>query len=123
MTLAVLSLVLLGAALHAGWNALVRASPTRIIFQHVIPNVAHLSFVYFSLVFIGAIKAEVILSFLGFGAQNQPSWGIMINQARSDMAIDRYWQLGAATVFMFVLVLAFNVFTDALQDALDPKSV
>ena len=99
-------------ALGAGWP--------RILLGHVLPNVAHLSFVYFSLVFIGAIKAEVILSFLGLGVQGQPSWGIMIDQARAELAVDFYWQIGAATAFMFVLVLAFNVFTDALQDALDP---
>lgn len=97
------------------------ASPWRILLLHVIPNVAHLSFIYFALVFIGAIKSEVILSFLGLGVQKQPSWGIMIDQARAELAVDFYWQIGAATLFMFVLVLAFNLFTDALQDALDPK--
>ncbi|MEM7249616.1 MAG: ABC transporter permease, partial [Acidobacteriota bacterium] len=95
----------------------------RILFRHVIPNVLHLSLVYFSLSFIGAIKAEVILSFLGFGVKNRPSWGLMIDQAKTDLAIDFYWQIGAATVLMFGLVLAFNVFTDSLQDALDPKTV
>jgi len=97
------------------------ASPWRILVRHIIPNVSHLSFVYFALVFIGAIKSEVILSFLGLGVQRQPSWGIMIDQSRAELAVDFYWQIGAATAFMLVLVLAFNVFTDALQDALDPK--
>lgn len=99
------------------------ASPLRILLRHIVPNVAHLSFIYFSLVFIGAIKSEVILSFLGLGVQDQASWGIMIDQSRAELATDFYWQIGAATAFMFVLVLAFNVFTDALQDALDPKAV
>jgi len=99
------------------------APRARILIRHVIPNVAHLSFVYFALVFIGAIKSEVILSFLGLGVQNQPSWGVMIDQARAELAVDFYWQIGAATAFMFVLVLAFNVFTDTLQDVLDPKNV
>ena len=99
------------------------ASPLRVLARHVVPNVLHLAFIYFSLVFIGAIKSEVILSFLGLGVQDQPSWGIMIDQSRAELATDFYWQIGAATAFMFVLVLAFNVFTDALQDALDPKAV
>ena len=98
-------------------------SRLRVLLVHIVPNVAHLAFVYFSLVFIGAIKAEVILSFLGLGVQDQPSWGIMIDQSRAEIAIDLYWQLGAATAFMFLLVLAFNIFTDALQDALDPRNV
>lgn len=99
------------------------ASDGRILARHVLPNVLHLSFITFSLVFIGAIKSEVILSFLGLGVQDQPSWGIMIDQSRAELATGFTWQIGAATGFMFVLVLAFNVFTDALQDALDPKSV
>lgn len=99
------------------------ASPARILLRHVVPNVLHLAFIYFSLIFIGAIKSEVILSFLGLGVQDQPSWGIMIDQSRAELATDFYWQIGAATAFMFVLVLAFNVFTDALQDALDPKAI
>ena len=99
------------------------ASPMRVLARHIVPNVLHLAFIYFSLVFIGAIKSEVILSFLGLGVQDQASWGIMIDQSRSELATDFYWQIGAATMFMFVLVLAFNVFTDALQDALDPKAV
>ena len=98
------------------------ASRPWIAFRHVFPNVVHLSLIYFSLLFIGAIKAEVILSFLNLGVKNQASWGIMIDQARAELAVDIYWQIGAATAFMFVLVLAFNVFTDALQDALDPKN-
>ncbi|MBI2568604.1 MAG: ABC transporter permease [Candidatus Schekmanbacteria bacterium] len=94
-----------------------------IVLRHIIPNTSHLAFVYFSLEFIGAIKSEVILSFLNLGVQKEASWGIMIEQARAELAVDFYWQIGAATAFMFLLVLAFNIFTDALQDALDPKSV
>lgn len=99
------------------------ATRARIVLRHVIPNVAHLSLVYFSLAFIGAVKSEVILSFLGFGVRNRPSWGLMIDSAaRGGLAVDFYWEIGAATVFMFFLVLASNVFTDSLQDALDPKT-
>lgn len=92
-----------------------------ILIRHVIPNTLHLSFINFSLLFIGAIKSEVILSFLGLGVVGQPSWGIMIDAARNQLN-KSYWELGAATAFMFVLVLAFNVFTDGLQDAFDPKA-
>ena len=47
----------------------------------------------------------------------------MIDSAsRGGLAVDFYWEIGAATAFMFLLVLAFNVFTDSLQDALDPKT-
>ena len=65
----------------------------------------------------------MILSYLGLGVQGEPSWGVMINQSRAELINGYYWQIGAATVAMFGLVLCFNVFADALQDALDPKSL
>jgi len=95
----------------------------RILLKHIIPNTAHLMFINFSLLFIGAIKAEVILSFLGLGVKNEPSWGVMINQAKAEVLNGFFWQIGAATFFMLVLVLAFNILSDALQDAFDPKHV
>ena len=95
----------------------------RILLKHILPNTAHLMFINFSLLFIGAIKAEVILSFLNLGVKNEPSWGVMIQQARQEVISGFFWQIGAATVFMFVLVLAFNILSDALQDAFDPKHV
>ncbi|MEO2094598.1 MAG: ABC transporter permease [bacterium] len=95
----------------------------RILLRHVIPNTAHLMFINFSLLFIGAIKAEVILSFLGLGVKDEPSWGVMINHAKAEVLNGFFWQIGAATAFMLVLVLAFNILSDALQDAFDPKHV
>jgi len=94
-----------------------------ILVKHVIPNTAHLMFINFSLLFIGAIKGEVILTFLNLGLKEGASWGIMISQSASEVVSGFFWQIGAATFFMFVLVLAFNIFTDALQDAFDPKHV
>ena len=95
----------------------------RILLKHVVPNTAHLMFINFSLLFIGAIKAEVILSFLGLGVKNEPSWGVMINQAKAEVLNGFFWQIGTATALMVVLVLAFNILSDALQDAFDPKHV
>ena len=94
-----------------------------ILLRHIIPNTAHLMLVNFSLLFIGAIKSEVILSFLGLGVKKGPSWGIMISQAKSEVITGYFWQIGTATIFMVGLVLAFNILTDALQDILDPKHV
>lgn len=95
----------------------------RVLFRHILPNTSHLMLINFSLLLIGAIKSEVILSFLGLGVKSQPSWGVMIRDAgnNGDVMTGFFWQIGAATVFMFVLVLAFNILSDALQDAFDPK--
>ena len=100
-------------------------SSFHILLRHIIPNTAHLILINFSLLLIGAIKSEVILSFLGLGVKGQPSWGIMIRDAgnNGDVVAGFFWEIGTATVLMFVLVLAFNILSDALQDAFDPKHV
>ena len=95
----------------------------RILFRHLMPNVSHLMLINFSLLFIGAIKSEVILSFLGLGVNEGASWGVMISFAKDEVVNGNFWQIGVATAFMFVLVLAFNVLSDAMQDILDPKHV
>ncbi len=95
----------------------------RIIFRHIIPNTMHIVLVYFALLFVAAIKSEVIISFLGLGVQGAPSWGVMIQQSQAEIINGFYWQMGAATFAMFFLVLCFNIFADALQDALDPKAL
>jgi ABC-type dipeptide/oligopeptide/nickel transport system permease subunit len=97
------------------------ASGPRILFGHIVPNVLHLAVINFSLLFVGAIKNEVILSYLGLGVVGEPSWGILIDNAKMELGGGYWWQLTAATAAMFFLVLAFNVFSDALRDALDPK--
>lgn len=94
-----------------------------ILLRHVIPNTVHLMFINFSLLFIAAIKFEVVLSFLGLGVKVGPSWGRMIQESTQEVINGIFWQIGAATAFMFVLVLAFNIVSDALQDAFDPKHV
>ncbi|MDG1897508.1 MAG: ABC transporter permease [Fuerstiella sp.] len=98
-------------------------SRMRILLRHILPNISHLMLINFSLLFIGAIKSEVILSFLGIGVQSGASWGLMIDAARDEVLNDFFWQIGAATALMFGLVLAFNILSDALQDILDPKHV
>ncbi len=97
------------------------AGHSRIIIRHIIPNVFHLVIINFTLRFCYAIKAEVILSYLGIGVQLQPSWGNMIQSARQELQRGVWWQFMAATVAMFFIVLAFNLFGDALRDALDPR--
>ena len=99
--------------------------PTRrILLRHIFPNVTHLVLISFSLLFIGAIKYEVVLTFLGVGVEpGEASWGAMISQAKLELLREPsvWWQLTAATAMLFGLVLCVNLFTDALRDALDPR--
>ncbi|WP_243575171.1 ABC transporter permease [Candidatus Cardinium sp. cByotN1] len=97
------------------------ASSARKIFVHLLPNILPLMIYQFSLVFQTAIKQEVILSYLGIGIQNKPSWGIMISDAKTGLLRGVWWELFFATMAMFLLVLVFNILADALRDLLDPK--
>lgn len=96
-------------------------SDLRIIFRHILPNVFHLVIVNFTLRFPAAIGTEVILSFLGIGVQGEPSWGVMINNARTRLWQGVWWEMTFVTLAVFGLVLAFNLLGDALRDALDPR--
>lgn len=98
------------------------ASAWRRMFGHILPNVAHVALVQMSILVVGFIKAEVILSFLGFGVPvGVVSWGSMLNEAQNELILGKWWQLAAAAGAMALLVTAFSLFADALRDALDPK--
>jgi peptide/nickel transport system permease protein len=98
------------------------ASTAARMFRHILPNVSHVVLVRLSILVVGFIKAEVILSYLGLGvAVDQVSWGTMLAEAQSELLLGHWWQLAAATLFMAVFVTAFSLMTDALRDALDPK--
>jgi peptide/nickel transport system permease protein len=92
------------------------------MFRHILPNVSHVVLVRMSLLAVGFIKAEVILSYLGLGVRvDQVSWGTMLAEAQSELILGHWWQLATATLFMAVFVTAFSLMADALRDALDPK--
>lgn len=96
-------------------------SDLRILTRHILPNLAHLIIVYFTMRFAFAVMTEVIVSYLGLGAQFEPSWGVMIADGQERLWRGIWWEVGGATLFMFVLVLALNLLGDALRDALDPR--
>ncbi len=97
----------------------------RIVLRHLLPNVMHLVLISVVIDFSGLVLAEAVLSYVGVGVDPaMTSFGNMINGARLELAREPvvWWQLAAAFVFMFVLVLAANLFADQVRDALDPKS-
>ncbi|MCA8937009.1 MAG: ABC transporter permease [Planctomycetes bacterium] len=96
----------------------------RILFKHVLPNVFHIVIITFTIGFIGAVGLEVFLSYVGIGVEAKlPTWGQMISGGRTELQRDPsvWWPLTFATLFLFILSLAFSLFGDALRDALDPK--
>ncbi len=94
-----------------------------IIFRHMLPNTLHILLVQSTITFVAAIKSEVILSFLGLGMKEGMSWGLMIAESTFEVLAGFFNNFLAASLLMFGLVMAFNMFADALQDALDPRQV
>ena len=95
-------------------------SHLRLMFRHILPNVAHIILIQFSIRFPGAVATEVFISFLGIGVQGEPSWGIMINNARLRLWQGIWWEMTFVTLAIFTLVLVFNHLADELRDLLDP---
>lgn len=93
----------------------------RLVWRHILPNTMHLVIVFFTLRFSLAVMTEVIVSFLGLGVQLEPSWGVMIAEAKERLWQGVWWELAAATAAMFALVLALNILGDTLRDLLDPR--
>jgi len=92
--------------------------------RHILPNVMHIVLIVVVLDFSGLVLAEAVLSYINIGVDpNTNSWGNMINSARLELAREPvvWWSLLAAFVFMFVLVLAANLFADVVRDAFDPR--
>jgi peptide/nickel transport system permease protein len=97
-----------------------------ILFRHILPNVFHLVLISVVLDFSSLILAEAVLSYVSIGVDpTMQSWGNMINSARLELAREPivWWSLGAALLFMFVLVLSANIFADSVRDAFDPRRV
>jgi len=109
-------------------NAFVKAATvsgvknSTIIFRHILPNLMHLVIIYFTLRFAYAVMTEVLVSYLGLGVQNAPSWGVMISDGQERLWRGVWWEVAAASIFMFILVLNLNLLGDSLRDLLDPKS-
>jgi len=96
----------------------------RIITRHILPNVMHIVLIAIVMDFSGLVLAEAVLSYVGVGVDpSMISFGTMINGARLEMAREPmvWWSLAAAFSFMFLLVLAANLFADSVRDAFDPR--
>jgi len=97
------------------------ASPVRILLRHLLPNILQPVLVQATLGMAGAILAESTLSFLGVGVlAPMPSWGAMLNDARSHLFDGPHLVLFPALAVMLA-VLTFNLLGDALRDWLDPR--
>jgi peptide/nickel transport system permease protein len=101
------------------------ASSWGIMRRHILPNVMHIVLISVVMDFSGLVLAEAVLSYVGVGVDpGMISFGAMINAARLEMGREPvvWWSLASAFVFMLLMVLAANLFSDAVRDAFDPRT-
>lgn len=95
----------------------------RILFVHILPNVASPIIVATSLGLAGAILTESGLSYLGIGVQlPTPTWGNMLSQSQTYLTTAPWIALFPG-IMIFIVVLCINYLGDALRDALDPRTI
>ena len=93
----------------------------RVLFRHVLPNVAPSIIVVASLQFSQFIVAEAAISFLGFGVQPPtPAWGSMLSESR-DFLYVAWWLAAFPGMALALTALGINLVGDWLRDVLDPK--
>ena len=92
----------------------------RIMFWHILRNALAPVLVPITFGIASAIMIESALSFLGFGAPPPtPSWGVLLNAGRSNLAM--WWLIFFPGAAIFLTVMAYNLIGEALQDATDPR--
>lgn len=96
-------------------------TPKHILWVHILPNILPLM-VITAAADIGALMMELAgLSFLGFGSQPPaPEWGLMLNEGRQQLQTAP-WLMIFPGLAIFVTVVIFNLWGDALRDVLDPR--
>ena len=98
------------------------ASPLRIMLRHLLPNILQPLLIQATIGMAGAILAEATLSFLGLGVLAPiPSWGSMLNDARSHL-FDAPHMVVFPALAVMLAILAFNLLGDAWRDWLDPRT-
>jgi peptide/nickel transport system permease protein len=97
----------------------------RILVRHILPNIVPIVLISTVMQFSAFVLAEAVLSYVGVGVDPKTaSFGVMINTARLELAATPviWWTLASAFAFMFLIVLAANLFADAVRDAFDPRT-
>jgi len=114
--LAVREMPYIDAARAAGYTN------SRIIFRHIVPNVAAPYLIMFTAYVAQAILLEASLSFLGLGVtEPTPAWGLMLSGSSAEFYREAPWMIMFPGLAISLAVFAFNLFGDSLRDWLDPK--
>jgi len=96
----------------------------RIMQRHILPNVVNLIVAQSVLTFATAVFTETTLAFIGLGDPTAPSWGQILNNAQSAGApgLGAWWYIAPPAACVVLVVLAFTLVGNALDDILNPKS-
>lgn len=92
-----------------------------ILFKHMLPNGVTPVLVDASFSIAAAILFETILSYLGLGPEDQPSWGKLLSDATAEAGTFSWWLAIFPGFAIFLTVLSYNLIGEALRDAIDPK--
>jgi peptide/nickel transport system permease protein len=100
------------------------AGSGRIMVRHILPNVVNLIVAQSVLTFAGAVFTETTLAFIGLGDASAPSWGQVLNAAQGAGAagLGAWWYIVPPATCVVLVVLAFTLVGNALDDVLNPKS-
>lgn len=97
------------------------SSKARVLWKYILPNIIGPIVVSATIQLAFAIRTEAGISFLGLGVSPPtPTWGNMISEGRSYLQFAPWVATSAGTAIMLV-ILAFNLFGDALRDVVDPR--
>jgi peptide/nickel transport system permease protein len=96
-------------------------SSLQIVRRHVLPHLRDLFLVQVSLLFVAAIKTEVVLSFVGLAGSNSISFGRMLAEAGQDLLAGQYQNFLAASISLLLLVWSVNQISDWLQIRFNPR--
>jgi peptide/nickel transport system permease protein len=102
----------------------VGSGPGRIMRRHVLPNVVNLIVAQAVLTFATAVFTETTLAFIGLGDPFAPSWGQILNSAQGAGApgLGAWWYIAPPAICVVLVVLAFTLVGNALDDILNPRS-
>jgi peptide/nickel transport system permease protein len=101
------------------------AGGLHIMRRHLLPNVVNLIIANTVLTFAGAVLTETTLSFIGLGDPFQPSWGQVLNDAQTlgAASLGAWWWVAGPAAAIVLVVLAFTLVGNALDDVLNPRRV
>jgi peptide/nickel transport system permease protein len=109
--------------LHVDRARALGASDWHLMSRHILPNVSSLILANTTLTVPVAILSETTLAFLGLGDPTQPSWGKMLEEAFAAGALsnEAWWYYVPPGVGIMLVVLAFTLCGQALEEILDPR--